>query len=74
MEIKKMTEKEFTEKALEKGFDIDWIKSSIAEYKAEFAEDEKNGVFHFPLECQLYSLYEGWVKYGMPTIESYPCR
>ena len=67
-----MTEEEFTKKALEKGFDIEWITSSIAEYKEEFENDEKNNIFHFPLECHLYSLYEGWVKYGMPIIESSP--
>ena len=70
--MKTMSENEFVEKALSKGFDINWIYESISSYRDEIEQDKKQGVPTFPLEAHLYSLYDSFVRHGPITVDSYP--
>jgi hypothetical protein len=63
--INSMTEEEFSQAALEKGFDEQWIKSCIEDSKKEIEETLREGrITPIPLETELALLYEHIVKHG----------
>ena len=71
MEIKKMTEKEFLEKALQNGYDKEELLCFIKETKDESKRFEAEGV-NLPVEVSLALSFEGVFKDPPCLVEHYP--